>query len=401
MNVAVTRTPAEQAYDGLILPHPRLEDWKWTNLRTLIDRPYPPRVAVKAADRDVARLLKSSPFASLARARLVFVNGHFDEARSSLPASGDVTVDAAMAPPLGLDEPVVAMNTAFATGGVHITLKPGANIDAPIELVFIATRGPERTIATRNSIEIGAGASATIIETHLGEGGYLANSVMQLRLGKGARLDRVKAELEAIDALHLAHTHVAMGTSATLRDFTLTAGARLNRQNGTYEFAGEHSDARVSGAYLLSGRQHADTRLVVDHKVPCCTSRELFKCVMDDRARGIFQGKVVVARDAQKTDGKQSSHALLLSETAEFDTKPELEIYADDVVCGHGATAGDIDHDHLFYLRSRGIPEPEAKSLLIAAFVGEAFETIGHDGLRDALAKFAANWLKAHGEKAA
>ena len=137
---------------------------------------------------------------------------------------------------------------------------------------------------------------------------------------------------------------------------------------------GEGTDAKVSGAYLLGGKQHADTRLVVDHQVPHCTSRELFKCVMDDHARGIFQGKVIVRRDAQKTDGKQSSHALLLSETAEFDAKPELEIFADDVVCGHGATSGDLNHDHLFYLMSRGIPHAEAKSLLIAAFVGEAFE---------------------------
>jgi Fe-S cluster assembly protein SufD len=127
--------------------------------------------------------------------------------------------------------------------------------------------------------------------------------------------------------------------------------------------------------------------------VPNCLSRELFKCVMDDEARGIFQGKVIVRKDAQKTDGKQSSHALLLSETAEFDAKPELEIFADDVVCGHGATAGDLNHDHLFYLESRGIPPDEAKSMLIAAFVGEAFETIAHEGIREALEKFASTWL--------
>jgi Fe-S cluster assembly protein SufD len=135
---------------------------------------------------------------------------------------------------------------------------------------------------------------------------------------------------------------------------------------------------------------------VVDHQVPNCVSRELFKCVMDDHARGIFQGKVIVRPDAQKTDGKQSSHALLLSETAEFDAKPELEIYADDVVCGHGATAGDLNHDHVFYLKSRGIPEAEAKAMLIAAFVGEAFDAIAHDGVREALAAYAERWLVEH-----
>jgi Fe-S cluster assembly protein SufD len=133
--------------------------------------------------------------------------------------------------------------------------------------------------------------------------------------------------------------------------------------------------------------------LVMDHKVPHCSSREMFKCVMDENARGIFQGKVIVRKHAQKTDGKQSSHALLLSETAEFDAKPELEIYADDVVCGHGATAGDINQDHLFYLKSRGIPEAEAKSLLISAFVGEAFDGIVNDHMREAMVNFAQSWL--------
>jgi Fe-S cluster assembly protein SufD len=173
--------------------------------------------------------------------------------------------------------------------------------------------------------------------------------------------------------------------AASVPIFTLTSGAVLNRQNGTIEFHGPNAKAQVSGSYLLKGKQHADTRLVVDHKVPHCVSRELFKCVMDDNARGIFQGKVIVRPDAQKTDGKQSSHALLLSETAEFDAKPELEIYADDVVCGHGTTCGDLNHDHLFYLRSRGIPETEARSMLVQAFVAEAFETVENEAVREAL----------------
>jgi Fe-S cluster assembly protein SufD len=208
----------------------------------------------------------------------------------------------------------------------------------------------------------------------------------------------VKLEIESREAIHLAHALIKLGTNAILRDFTLTSGARVNRQNGTISFTGEKADAKIAGSYLLSGKQHADTRLLIDHRMPKCTSREVFKCVMDERARGIFQGKVVVQRDAQKTDGKQSSHGLLLSETAEFDAKPELEIYADDVVCGHGATSGDIDHDHLFYLCSRGIPEAEAKSMLIAAFVAEAFDTVGHDDVRNQLNHFAETWLVSHKE---
>ena len=383
MNIALTKTPAEAAF-GLSLPHRRMEDWRWTDLRQLIDQPYPPRVSVKAARSEVERLIKSSPFRKVAATRMVFVNGHYDGPYSKL-ANGTA------APGIMADEPVLALNDAFATDGAKLTLSGSA--DTPVELLFITTGAEPRTIATRNVIAVQAGASATIIETHLGEGRYLANSVSEISLGEGARLDRVKVEHEGAQALHLAHAHVTLAKGAALRDFTLTSGARVNRQNGTYVFAGPGGDAKVSGAYLLAGKQHADSRLVVDHRAPHCTSRELFKCVMDDQARGIFQGKVIVRRHAQKTDGKQSSHALLLSETAEFDAKPELEIFADDVVCGHGATSGDLDHDHLFYLKSRGIPEAEAKSLLIAAFVGEAFDSIGHDGIRQALTDFAGSWL--------
>jgi Fe-S cluster assembly protein SufD len=389
MTTALAKTAAEEAL-GFQLPHRRMEEWRWTDLRQMIDKPYPPRQSVKPAAGDVERLLAASIFHGISATRMVFVNGHYDAGLSKL-ANGSVATKAEA------DEPVLQMSAAFATDGARIRLE--GNIDMPIELVFIATNAAPRTIATHNVIEVADDASATIIETHLGEGSYLSNSVTEIRVGNNARLDRVKAEIESHEAIHLAHSHVSLGRNVTFRDFTLSTGARLNRQNGTYFFSGEFADGKVAGAYLLSGKQHADTRLVVDHKVPNCASRELFKCVMDDHARGIFQGKVIVQPHAQKTDGKQSSHALLLAETAEFDAKPELEIYADDVACGHGATAGDLNHDHVFYLKSRGIPEAEAKAMLIGAFVGEAFDAIHHDGLREALTDYAARWLTEHRRK--
>ena len=386
MNVIVPKTAAELNY-GLSLPHRKMEDWRWTDLRQLIDRPYPPRQTVVANANDVERLLKSSPFTKVARACIVFVNGHFSAEHSQLKNEH-------FASRVKIDEPVMHMNAAFATDGAH--LKISGTADTPIELVFISTNADARTIATRNVIEIENGASATLIETHLGEGSYLSNSVTEIHVGEGARLDRIKVELEASEAIHLSHAHFTLSINTVLNDFTLTSGAKTNRQNGTVEFKGQGTDAKVSGAFMLGGKQHADTRLVIDHQVPRCTSRELFKCVMDDHARGIFQGKVIVQRDAQKTDGKQSSHALLLSETAEFDAKPELEIFADDVVCGHGATSGDLNHEHLFYLMSRGISARDAKSLLIAAFVGEAFDLIAHEGIKEALVKFSNKWLSQH-----
>ncbi len=385
MNVVLTKTPTEEAF-GLSLPHRRMEEWRWTDLRARLDKPYSNQNVI-AVEKDVARLIASSPFAKLTNHRIVFVNGNLDQARSNF--SG-LTFELG-AQPTAVDDPVMHLNTAIEPSG--LTLRFDAAMDVPVEIIHVATQGAARAMAIRNRIEVGDGASATLIETFVGEGDYLVNSVTEIIQGDGARLDRVKVELESHSATHLSYIDVTLGKDAKLIEFTLTSGAGLNRQNGNYLFDGENANAYIAGAYLLNGKQHADTCLVIDHKVPRCTSREMFKCVMDENARGIFQGKVIVRKHAQKTDGKQSSHALLLSEAAEFDAKPELEIYADDVVCGHGATAGDINHDHLFYLMSRGIPEAEAKSLLIGAFVGEAFDGIVNDAMREAMVAFAENWL--------
>ena len=388
MNIALTKTPAEEAF-GIALPNRRMEEWRWTDLRARIDRPYPAHQNTVATKTDVDSLIASSPFAKINSHRIVFVNGSLDQARSNFTG---LTFEMGVPTSSAIDDPVIHLNSAIEPAG--LTLRFESNIDVLVEIMHIATKGAARSMALRNCIEVADGASATIIETYLGEGDYVLSSVMEFEIGIGARLDRVKVEHESASATHLSHVVTSLAKDAKLNEFTLTSGATLNRQNGTYTFLGENADAKIAGAYLLNNKQHADTRLVVDHAVPHCTSRETFKCVMDDHARGIFQGKVMVRKHAQKTDGKQSSHALLLSEFAEFDAKPELEIYADDVVCGHGATAGDINMDHLFYLRTRGIPEGEAKSLLIAAFVGEAFDNIAHDGLREAMVDYAANWLQ-------
>ena len=390
---ALSKTPAEVAF-GVALPHRRMEEWRWTDLRRSLVKPYPPHQNVVASNKDVERLIASSPFAKLTTHRIVFVNGSLDQARSNFAG---LTFELGVPSSSAVDDPVIHLNSAVEPSG--LTLRFDASMDVPVEIIHIATLGAARAMALRNRIEVGEGASATIIETFVGEGDYVVNAVTEILVDAGARLDRVKVELESHDATHLSYIDVTLARDAKLNELTLTSGSALNRQNGNYLFAGENANAHIAGAYLLNGKQHADTCLVMDHKVPHCTSREMFKCVMDDSARGIFQGKVIVRKHAQKTDGKQSSHALLLSESAEFDAKPELEIYADDVVCGHGATAGDINHDHLFYLQSRGIPLSEAKSLLIGAFVGEAFDAIVNDGMRDTMTAFAENWLTARNQK--
>ena len=215
----------------------------------------------------------------------------------------------------------------------------------------------------------------------------------ELKLGEKAALKHVKLQRDGGDALHLSTWLVELGADARYDAFQFSTGASVARSQVYLRFAGEGSAADISGAFLLRGQQHGDTTLLVEHRVPRCTSRELFKGVLDDEARGVFQGKIIVSPGAQKTDGKQMSGALLLSERAEFDSKPELEIFADDVVCGHGATSGQINEDLLFYLEARGIPEAQARALLIQAFVGEALEKIDDEALRDALSRASAEWL--------
>jgi Fe-S cluster assembly protein SufD len=368
----LAKTPAEEAL-GLPLPSRREEDWKWTDLRRLIDRPY--GAAVAPAEKRVEKFVKASPLSALHVQRVVIVNGELQSAPKGVAVTHD-------APAISHADALLDLNAKLRAKTVHLSF--AGNVDQPVEVLRVSA-GEGAAFAGRLHISVAEGASATVIETFVGEGDYLHNPVTTIEVAKGARLDRVKIETEAAKAQHLAHVIARLQGEAQFKDFTFTSGAQLSRQNGNLEFHGQNGNARVSGSYLLNGKQHADTRLVVDHKVPHCTSRELFKCVMDENARGIFQGKVIVRQDAQKTDGKQSSHALLLSETAEFDAKPELEIYADDVVCGHGTTCGDLNHDHLFYLRSRGIHESMARAMLVEAFVDEAVEAVENEAIREAL----------------
>lgn len=384
MNAVIPKTAAEEAL-GIALPHRRMEEWKWTDLRRMLKTPYAPQ-AIVAAKADIERLIARSPFARVKAKRIIFVNGILDASYSQLTSTTASTL-----PSLLDNDDISRIGAAVGTQGVNLRLD--SNIDQAIEIIHIATDAAPRAIGVHHRIEIANGATATLIETFLGEGDYLSTAVIEISLGEGARLDRIKVESESSKATHLSHAAVTMAGNAVLRDFTFTSGSAINRQNGTYRFSGQNSEARISGAMVLNDKQHSDTRLVIDHAVPHCTSRELFKVVLDDHARGIFQGKVIVRPNAQKTDGKQSCNALLLTETAEFDAKPELEIYADDVVCGHGATAGDLNHDHMFYLSSRGIPPAEAKAMLVSAFVAESFDSVENDFIREALSDLATEVL--------
>jgi Fe-S cluster assembly protein SufD len=395
MAVSPARRAAFERFMATGLPHRRMEDWRWTDLKQLLARPFPPAGPALTETASVQRLAGLSPFDRMPRARLVIADGVYRPELSELPVTGGITVTALAEPsPIDGSDPLLLLNTAFFTGGLRIEVAAGENVTLPVEILSVNSGARAESFAPRIEVAIGDRAALTLVETHLGvDGSYVALPLTLARLGAGARLDRVKIQEDSPRAYHLANAHIDLGADTILQDFTFTIGGAVTRNQGFVTFSGEGSDARVTGSYLLHDRQHCDTRLVIDHAVPRCTSREIFKCVIDEEARGIFQGKVIVRPHAQKTDGKQSSHALLLSPTAEFDAKPELEIFADDVVCGHGATAGDLEEDHVFYLRSRGIPEERARSMLIAAFIAESFDDVADERLRDSLAARADGWL--------
>jgi len=285
----------------------------------------------------------------------------------------------------------------MATDGVVISVADGATLTQPLQIIHVATASKVSTF-TRSRLTIGKGAHVTLVESFVAADGaraYQANDTVVLSIGDGAELSHVRVMADALDAANITSGIFAVGAKAKYDFFNMTIGGALSRFQGFLTLNGEGSELNVNGVNLLKGTQHGDTTLLVDHAVPNCTSRELFRAVVDDRAHSVFQGRIIVRPNAQKTDGKMMTRALLLSDEAEADNKPELEIFADDVTCGHGATSGALDESLLFYLRARGLPEKEAQALLIQAFVGEAIEGIANDDLREAAMTAAQRWLEA------
>jgi Fe-S cluster assembly protein SufD len=406
------REVAFRDFEARGLPHRRVEEWKYTDLRAVMRdaKPLalPPDDATKARAKEAGKSL-----ADLDARRIVVVDGRFVPELSDLRALpsgltvrslaqalavGDPIVAAhlgKLTPPAG--DPAVALNTALMSDGAVIRVAAGTEIDPPIHLVFFAGSATPASIFTRSLVAIETGARVMLVESHEGTGEHQVNTALELVVGDKAHVDHVKIT-GAGAALHLSSLLATVGAGARFSTFAYTADAPLVRNQLFVRFAGENTVGALRGASLLRGREHVDNTLVVDHEGAGCQSREMFKTVLDDESRGVFQGRINVKQKAQKTDAKMAAHALLLSESAEANSKPELEIFADDVQCGHGATVGALDEDLLFYLRARGIPAKEAESLLIQAFVGEAVEGIEHAGLREALMENVVAWLAARGE---
>ncbi len=408
--VADARRQAFEAYEHAGLPHRRIEEWKYTDLRALMREVLPLAAAPDAtALKRAGAALKVQAVETASK--LVLVDGVFVPELSDVAAldrgvsvrtlrevlesdGNDARADLLITKTA---DAMISLNASLVTDGVVVTVADGTNLSRPIHIVHVATVS-SMSAFTRSHVRIGKGARATLVESFVAAEGakaYQANDAVILSIGDGAEFSQVRLLADASDAVNVTSQILTVGAKAKLNLFNMTGGGGVTRLQGFITLAGEGSELSINGVNLLKGTQHGDTTLVVDHAVPRCTSREVFRAVVDDRAHSVFQGRIIVRPDAQKTDGKMMTRALLLSDEAEADNKPELEIFADDVTCGHGATTGALDDSLLFYLRARGLPEKEAQALLIQAFVGEAIEEIADDDLREVAMAVAQRWLEA------
>jgi Fe-S cluster assembly protein SufD len=339
MNLAL----AIREQDVAQLPSRRDEDWRWTDLRGLIRQAPEPSAELPAAQAG------RGPFADLAQRTLLIANGRGER---SLEIAG---------------EAVVALDFVGAGDGGH---------------------------AAALKLTVTPGASLTLLETYRGQGGYLAHAALEIAVGEGARVERIVLSDEPAEVVSVSQAQVALSPGAAFAQTVLASGARRQRIETRVRHPGGHAQVRLDGVYLLGGKRHADITTEVVHAAVDGTTDQLTKGVVRDQARGIFQGRIVVSEGADRTEARMGHHALILSDRAEVDAKPELEIYADDVICAHGNTVGALDEEALFYMRQRGIPEVEARALLIEAFVGEVIDRIAHEGARQVARAWAAERLK-------
>ena len=387
---------AEQGF-----PNRRSEAWRYIDLRALEEKPMlpvrPPLAVAGAAIRDQ---LAGVAF-SEAAFRLVLIDGRFAPELSGvvgLPSGiwlggmataiaerPDLVRSAIEAPLSDAGRPFAALNTAFFGDGFVLDIAPGVTLDPPVEIVHLTSAGTGASLHTRSLVMAGAGSRVSVFETFAGQGNYWRNDVVELRLAAGAEFNRVALVEEATDALHTGELVAVLGPAARLASLVLLLGGRTVRHEATVRSDGEATHCALHGAFVLSGRQEGNIVTTVDHAAPGGQTREIFKGVAAGRAHGAFQGRIIVRPDAQKVDAHQLSQNLVLSPRAAIDTKPELEIYADDVKCSHGAAVGDLDEAALFYMKTRGIGQEEARQMLIGAFVSEALELVSSAAMRQHL----------------
>ncbi len=390
------------------------EDWRFTNVAPLAKLPLHP-VAEPANDAAAKAALEKHMFTHLTGTRLVFVNGQHSIALSSVHGLPDGVRVSNLTSALVADSESIkkqfslyaltednaftALNQAFFTDGGFVQVPAGVSVAEPIQFIFISTakQGGE-TILPRNLIVAGADSRATVIESYIStdNAAYFTNTVTEIVAGDNAALEHVKFQDEAGAAFHLATIAAQLGRASNVSVHSFALGAKLSRTNIRTKLAGEGLECILNGLYLTRGEQLADHHMIVEHAQPHCASHEYFNGILDDKSKGVFHGRILVREIAQKTDAKQTNKNLLLSDNATADTKPQLEIYADDVKCTHGATVGQLNDESIFYLRSRGIGTDNARRMLIHAFAGEIIARVKHDAVREKLDRLVWDRLEAN-----
>ncbi len=407
---AATRELRESAF-GVIanggLPNKRVEHWHYTDLRKEMRHIQP--LAELPTQAQIAEA--KAALEQYEGAKLVLLNGIFVPELSDVAGLSKGVKFSSMMDVLGGLRPdllqhfgaldvakgdhALCLNASFVRDGVVLEVAENTQIDVPVTLISLRSKSLAASSFARSLVVVGAGAKFTLIEAHEGgaECDAQVNDAIEFVLGDGAKVEHIVRQDMAKTTLYLATVTANLRAKSEFNSFALLRGAGFSRRQLYVQYSGEGAVAGLRGVSMLKGTQFADTTLVMDHEKANGISRELFKHVVDGDATGVYQGKVIVRQYAQKTDGGMKSNTLLLSDTATMNNKPELEIFADDVVCGHGATVGALDDELLFYLMARGLPKPEAERLMIQAFLGEAIEFIEHEPMRDALNAYVDTWL--------
>jgi Fe-S cluster assembly protein SufD len=398
------RQNAMERFAEVGFPSVKEEEWKYTNVAAIARGNFRPATPAAKAKRSDATLKKLGSVPEADASQLVFVDGILRNDLSSLSALPPQFVAIDLAQALANDRyseivrahlsrqadyvvnGFTALNTAFINHGAFVYIPKGVTVAAPIHLLFITQS--ENTVNFPRVLVVAAeNSSAVVVENYLSEGEaqYLTNGVIEVVLGEGARLEHYKVQRESVEAFHVATTAVGLGRNSSYDATTITFGAKLSRHDVVVTMDHEGAECWVDGLYLVTADQHADTHSTIDHRQPNCTSHQLYKGILDGKSRAVFNGKVFVRHNAQKTDAMQTNKNLLLSNEARVDTKPQLEILADDVKCAHGAAVGQIDQEELFYLETRGIHPDLGRNLLTYGFAEEVIAKIKLDSIRNEL----------------
>lgn len=407
------RESAFDRFEQLGFPAMHEEEWKYTNLAPLSKMVFE-RQAVQNLSEDYR--LEQFTYEETRRSQLVFVNGIYRAEMSALDAlpEGIVVLDLADALrderysevvrehlARGADYNVnglTALNTAFLSSGAFVHVPQGARVETPVHLLFLSDSRAMRPVSFPRVLFVGERESAaTLIESYasVDDGAYWTNAVVEIVLGDGARLEHYKVQRESAQAFHIATTTAELGRNSVFETTTITLGAQLSRHNIAVRLDDEGASCRVDGLYIVGAGQHTDTHSLIDHLKPHCTSRQLYKGILDGKSRAVFNGKVFVHKDAQQTDAQQTNRNLLLSKEARVDTKPQLEIFADDVKCAHGATVGQLEEEELFYLISRGLHPELAQNLLTYGFAEEVIAKLKIESIKSQLDETVLNRLHA------